>query len=287
MNDKLRVPLLCAVAQIQHLVARKPQIAQEALSRATAIIRNHITDPVLGMIARCEITETLHLCGLDEQAQQRLGSISAFAQQRTSRPSDKADEVIAEAALGHARADDVDGAKRLLELLGDRQFDAATRAWAIIYTYEGNDKDADEAVCRIKNGNYRAKIRRDLACTLIKLGRVDQALIVAQRIDVDRDNTLPRIAMALIENGFQDAFFKLIISATRFPNAAVLMLAGLLRLHPELAQVISELLAEYVPDILSSQSKHDRKSQIAQSKNMGTKPQASESGDTEMTNVQE
>jgi len=165
---------------------------------------------------------------------------------------------MAEAALGHARAGNVDGAKRLLGLVGDRRFDAATRAWAIIYTYEGNDKEADEEVCRIKNDNTRAKVRRHLACTPIKLGRVDQALVVAQRIDVDRDNALPRIAMALIENGFRDAFFKLIISATRFPNAAVLMLAGLLRLQPELAEVISELLAEHVPEVSSLRPKPDR-----------------------------
>jgi hypothetical protein len=253
MDDPQRIPLLCFVARIQHLVARKLERAQEALSRATDIIEYHIQDPVQGMIARSEIAETLHLCGLDDQARQRLRSISAFAERRTARPSEKADEVLAEAALGHARAADVGGAKRLLELLGDRRFDAATRAWAIIHTYNGDDNASDAEVCRISNDNFRAKIRRDLACTLIKLGRIEQALVVARRIQVDRDNALPRIALALVEGGFRDDFFKLIVPATRFPNATNLMLAGLLRLHPELAPDVSKLLIQFVPGVLGLQ----------------------------------
>jgi hypothetical protein len=256
-NDPGRVPLLCFVARVQHLVARQPGRAQEALDHAMDIIKNYISDPVEGIIARCEIAEALHRCGLDEQANQHLRRILAFAERRTIRPPDKADKVVAEAALGHARCANLSGAKRLLALIGDCRLQAANRARAIIYTYDGDDDASEAAVSRIGNHNFSAKVRRDLAKILIKLKRVEQALVVARRIQVDRDNALPWIAMAFVEGGFRDAFFKLIIPATRFPNATSVMLAGLLRLHPELAPDMSSLLVQFVPNVLAAQSESD------------------------------
>lgn len=252
MNDPYRIPLLCFVARVQHLVACQPERAQEALRRAMHIIRNHVHDRVKGTALRCEIVETLHLCGLDDEAHEKLQSIASFAESRITIPQEKANEVIAEAALGHARVEELKGAKRLLELISDHVFDAATRARAIIYTYEEDDEASEAEVCRLRSENYRARTRRDLACILIRLGRVEQALAVARRIQADRDNALPRIAACLAEGGHRDAFFKLIIPATRFPNATGGMLASLLRLHPELAPEVSNQLSRFAPDVFPS-----------------------------------
>jgi hypothetical protein len=250
VNDSQRVPLLCHVARIQHLVARDTARAEEALTRAMNIIKRCISDRVNGTIARCEIAETLHICGLDEQARRHLSGIFAFAESRTTRPVNKADEVIAEAALGHARAGALEGAKKLLGLIEDRKFDAAARAWATIHTYEGNDIAAEAAVSQIGNEHRSAKARRDLAEILARDRQVERALSVAKRIHVDRDKALPRIAMTFVRMGFREAFLELIVPATRFPNAACQMLAGMVRLHPEIAPKVSKLLREFVPDDL-------------------------------------
>lgn len=263
MDDPERISLLCFVARVQHLVAHQPEFAQEAIARAMTIIEKHIPDRVKGMRARCEIAETLHLCGLDNQAQGLLARIYVFAERRETRPSDKANEIIAEAALGHARAANIKGAKRLLDLLGDYRSNAAFRARTIIHTYENKDDEAEAEICKVGNENFRTKIRRDIACTLTRLGRVDQALTVARRIQADRDIALPRIALNFIECGHPEAFYQLLIPAARFPNATSMMLAGLLRLHPELAPVISNLLGQYVPDIFSTETENKENEEVS------------------------
>jgi hypothetical protein len=252
-DDPQRIPLLCFLARVQHIVARQPERAQQALQAAMDIIRRHVPDQVKRTTLRCEIAEALHLCGLDEQAREELSHIAHFAQQRASHPYN-GDEIVAEAALGHARVVEIEGAKRLLNLVRDRRFDSVARAWAIIHTYEGDDDASEAEVCKVANENRRARIRRDLATILVRLGRVRQALVVTRRIQADRDNAFPRVAMTMVENGFRDAFFELIIPATRFPNATGLILGCLLRLHPEIASNVSSSLVQYVPDILTESS---------------------------------
>lgn len=256
LGDPERVPLLCRTARVHHLVAQDPRMMWQSFRVARELIENCIREPLRGMEARCEITESMHLLGLHDPAAKLLVGIRDFALSRKVQPELQADRVIAEAALGHVRSGDSEGARFLLGQLGPRRLDSAARASATLHTIDGNDAAAELAISTIGTAQRRTRTRRALAEFLARTHQIDRALKMALRIDVDRDNALPRIARTLIEHNPGEAghaaFCELVIPGTRFANATILMLCTLLKRHPDLAPEVSASLEKAVPDITSA-----------------------------------
>jgi hypothetical protein len=190
--------------------------------------------------------------GVITNAQVQAGSIAAALQtaQQIDVPEERAKALkgIAEAQM---QAGDITSAQSTLASAQQaaQQIDFSeerAKALKMIAVTQVQTEDITAAYQTdqlIEDESERAETLEAIAFTLAKAGLSEQALLVAEKILINRNKHLPNIAAPLVETEDKENFKQLLIPCAYYLDAAYKMCGHLAKLYPAQATAVAEVVS--------------------------------------------
>jgi len=241
-DDRFRALKEIALAQVN---AGSIAAARSTLEEALPVARQ-IDDSSFRALALKEIALALVNAGSIDADGSTLEEALPVARQIDN--SHFRAEALKEIALAQVEAGSTDAARSTLE-------EAVRVAQQIDYSRDRAEAFKDIALAQVKAGSTdaarstleeawrvaqqieveleRAKIVEEIATAAVKAGLSRQALFAAEKILVNRNEHLPKIAAAFVETGDKASFKQLLIPCASDLDAAYTLCELLTRLYPE------------------------------------------------------
>ncbi len=115
---------------------------------------------------------------------------------------------------------------------------------AAAQAHAGELDEALETARMIEEGWVKAKALREVAVAQVRAGFGSQAVQTAEKIIGDRGRHLHEIGAALAEEGDRENFKRLLIPCSFYPEASYRMCGVLVRLYPEQATAIAQIVQD-------------------------------------------